>query len=65
MGSNATVADAINAWEIMDVPVQRSATPTVALVEIIEHRIKVNEKTTTSRWCIWTNKMLSDLKALI
>ena len=55
---NATVADAINAWEIMDVPVQRSATPTVALVEIIEHRIKVDEKTTTSRWCIWTNKML-------
>ena len=43
MGSNATVADAINAWEIMDVPVQRSATPTVALVEIIKHRIKIDE----------------------
>ena len=43
MGWNVTVADAINAWEIMDVLVQRSATPTVALVEIIEHRIKIDE----------------------
>ena len=43
MGWNATMVDAMNAWEMIDVPVQRSATPTVALVEIIEHRIKIDE----------------------